>query len=94
MTTKFSDQKMSERIAENVLATHGKAVRARETLLECVERAGADVAVHDADGAEGERREHPAGRWSSVGGDSHGYGGLPVRRAAKLEQRDARTSRG
>ena len=55
---------------ENVLATHGKAVRSRETLLECVERAGADVAVHDADGAEGERCEHPAGRWSS-GRNSH-----------------------
>ena len=60
VTTKLSDQKMSERMPRTFGSSTGKPVRPAEALLQRVERAGADVAVDDAQRPEGERREGPA----------------------------------
>ena len=57
-----SDQNDERQDAEDVVAAWRHAVRPGEALLERVERAGADVAVDDAERAEGELREGRAAR--------------------------------
>ena len=61
VTTKFSDQKMSDRMPSTLLRGYRDAVRTDEALLEGVERAGADVAIHHAEGPERQEGELLAG---------------------------------
>ena len=52
--TSVSDQKISDSTPSTLSRVGGDAVRAVEALAQRVERAGADVAVDDAERADGE----------------------------------------
>ena len=76
-TTTISVQKISDSDAEDVGCVSGMPVAAGEDLLQRVERAGADVAVDDAERGERKRREGrpvPSGLANPVDIGRGGYG--------------------
>ncbi len=79
----ISDHSISDAHAEHALMRHGDRVLAVEALPHRVERAGADVAEHDAERGEREAREATAGGSfdrgvrSSSGDLRVGHRGLP-----------------
>ena len=53
----ISDQKISDRMPRTLSGVAGRAMLWREAFAQRIERAGADVAVHDAERAERECEE-------------------------------------
>ena len=85
----ISDQKISERTPRTFAGVGGTPCVAVEALAQRVQRAGADVAVDDAEGAEGEATGTRVSRWGWKGLDGSGTGGKDYHtpRAGPLQER-------